>query len=249
MIGTAPKMKIDDARTQAAKAIRSIRQASPNSFDTVAAKWRKLHCEANKLRSISEIDRFLRRMSEAWDGRDFASIGRADVANLLDRIEIENGARQATYCLQVFSSLANWYGARDDNYRSPFVKGMRRGYPVKRDRILTDDELRQVWIAGGGQWHLWRADQVGAVDGTTARQACQHEMGRCCRWHLDDRHGSSARKATRAHWCCPRRRLPSSRRSRAAIALCVSGHRHSTRARLRFRLVDDEAGIRPQSSN
>ena len=146
MIGTAPQMKIDDARTQAAKVIRSIRQASPNSFDAVAAKWRKLHCEARKLRSLSEIDRFLRRMTEAWDGRDFASIGRADVANLLDRIEIENGARQATYCLQVFSSLANWYSARDDNYRSPLVKGMRRGSPVKRDRILTDDELRQVWI-------------------------------------------------------------------------------------------------------
>ena len=94
---------------QAAKAIRSIRGASPNSFDTVAAKWRKLHCEASKLRSISEIDRFLKRMSEAWDGRDFASIGRGDVATLLDDIEMNSGQRQATYCLQVFSSLANWY--------------------------------------------------------------------------------------------------------------------------------------------
>jgi integrase len=84
-------------------------------------------------------------MTEAWDGREFASIGRADVANLLDSIELQNGPRQATYCLQVFSSLANWYAARDDNYRSPLVKGMRRGSPIKRDRILNDDELRAVW--------------------------------------------------------------------------------------------------------
>ena len=86
-------------------------------------------------------------MTEAWDGRDFASIGRADVANLLDTIELQSGSRQATYCLQVFSSLANWYAARDDNYRSPLVKGMRRGTPTKRDRILNDDELRTVWRA------------------------------------------------------------------------------------------------------
>ena len=65
--------------------------------------------------------------------------------NLLDDIELENGPRQATYCLQVFSSLANWYAARDDNYRSPLVKGMRRGSPTKRDRTLNDDELRAVW--------------------------------------------------------------------------------------------------------
>ena len=35
--------------------------------------------------------------------------------------------------------------ARDDNYRSPLVKGMRRGKVVKRERVLNDDELRQVW--------------------------------------------------------------------------------------------------------
>src|SRR5262249_43835617 len=57
-------------------------------------------------------------MRHAWTGRDFTSIGRGDVAKLLDKIEYENGPRQATYCLQVFSSLANWYAARDDNYRS-----------------------------------------------------------------------------------------------------------------------------------
>jgi integrase len=66
---------------------------------------------------------------------------------LLDSIELQNGARQATYCLQVFSSLANWHAARDDNYRSPLVKGMRRGAPTKRERILSDHELRAVWSA------------------------------------------------------------------------------------------------------
>ena len=58
-------------------------------------------------------------MTEAWDGRDFASIGRADVANLLDRIEIENGRGKPPIACKSFSSLANWYSARDDNYRSP----------------------------------------------------------------------------------------------------------------------------------
>jgi hypothetical protein len=123
-IGSPPTYSIDMARKRAGEIIRAVREGKgePDSFEAVATKWRKLHCEARKLRSISEIDRFLKRMSNAWAGRTFADIGRGDVAKLLDKIEMANGQRQATYCLQVFSSLANWYAARDDKYRSPLVK-------------------------------------------------------------------------------------------------------------------------------
>lgn len=141
----SPPMSIVEARKRAANTINSLRAATPNSFESISAQWRKLHCEARKLRSLKEIDRHLRRMNEAWGRRDFASIGRGDIATLLDSIELNNGARQATYVLQVFSSMANWYAARNDHYRSPVVKGMRRGAVVKRDRVLNDDELRAVW--------------------------------------------------------------------------------------------------------
>ena len=150
-IGKPGPYSIKLARKRAAELIRAIKEGKtePDSFEAVASKWRELHCVARGLRSLSEIDRHLARMNRAWTGRLFADIGRGDVAKLLDNIESRNGPRQATYCLQVFSSLANWYAARDDNYRSPIVKGMRRGSPVKRERILSDDEIRQVWAADG----------------------------------------------------------------------------------------------------
>jgi integrase len=146
MIGSPP-MRIEDAREKALGVIKSLRQAAPDSFEDIATKWRKLHCEASKLRSLSEIDRYLKRMNDAWCGRDFASIGRADVTRLLDKIEMDSGQRAATYTLQTFSAMANWNAARNDHYRSPIVRGMRRGSTVKRERILSDDELRAVWKA------------------------------------------------------------------------------------------------------
>jgi integrase len=148
-IGQAPAYAIDTARKRAGEIIRAVREgrSEPDSFERVAARWRELHCEARKLRSMDQIDRYLKRMTHAWTGRAFTSIGRGDVAKLLDQIESDSGERPATYALQVFSSLANWYAARDDNYRSPIVKGMRRGLPVKRDRILSDDEIRAIWPA------------------------------------------------------------------------------------------------------
>jgi hypothetical protein len=137
-IGSPPSYSIAQARKRGGEIVRAVREGkgAADSFEAVAAKWRKLHCEARKLRSISEIDRFLKRMAHVWTGREFASIGRGDVTKLLDKIELENGQRQATYCLQVFSSLANWYAARDDNYRSPLVKGMRRGSASEFCRMM-----------------------------------------------------------------------------------------------------------------
>jgi integrase len=136
---------IEKARTQAAKVIRSIRGATPNSFTAIAAQWRKMHVAKLRPITIEGYDLCIRRMSEAWDGRDFASIERDDVTKLLDEIEENHGTRSANYALQVFSSMANWHATRSRHYRSPLVKGMRRGSPTKRDRILNDDELRAVW--------------------------------------------------------------------------------------------------------
>jgi integrase len=84
-----------------------------------------------------------------WAGRDFMSIKRADVASLLDKIEDRHGPRQADYCLAVISGIANWYAARHNSYMSPIVRGMKRTDPKtrKRDRILSDDEIRALWAA------------------------------------------------------------------------------------------------------
>jgi integrase len=45
--------------------------------------------------------------------------------------------------------IMNWHSTRTDNFRSPIVRGMARTKPGerKRDRVLTDDELRAVWKA------------------------------------------------------------------------------------------------------
>jgi integrase len=146
-IGTPGQMTIDQARAEARKIILSIRGSAPHSFEAVAAKWRAIAWPADKLRpgTIKSYERSLKRMTEAWSGRDFASIERDDVQELMDLVQVESGMRTANFVLQVFSSLANWHALRSRHYRSPIVKGMWRGDVVKRDRILNDDELRGVW--------------------------------------------------------------------------------------------------------
>jgi integrase len=151
-IGSFPAYPINEARKRAGEIIRATREgkSTPELFEVVSAKWMDLHCKARGLRSVYGIGLLLRPMLHEWTGRPFASIGRGDVTKLRDKVEKKSGPRQANYSLAIFSSMANWYAAREDDYRSPVVKGMRRGTPTKRDRILADDELRAVWNAANG---------------------------------------------------------------------------------------------------
>jgi len=40
-----------------------------------------------------------------------------------------------------------WHQSRDENYTSPIVRGMRRKKPSRRERILSDEQIRAVWRA------------------------------------------------------------------------------------------------------
>jgi integrase len=86
-----------------------------------------------------------------WGGQQFESIGRRDVTALLDGIEDTSGAWNADHVLSTIRQIANWHQTRVDDYRSPFVKGMRRTRKEDRTRTrkLEDGELRKVWLAAG----------------------------------------------------------------------------------------------------
>jgi integrase len=152
-------MAIERARERAREAIRRIKAGlpafepppvQPDSFGAVAESWLKRHVAAKGLRSQPQIERILRKLVyPRWASRPFTGLRRSDVAALLDYVEDHHGARQADLVLAIVRGISNWFASRDDNYSSPFVRGMRRVDPkaARRSRILTDDELRAVWRA------------------------------------------------------------------------------------------------------
>lgn len=153
-IGPSSLYSIAEAREKARKAIKAIRdgrdRSGPEAFETVAESWFKRQVENRRLISAPDLRSCLdRQLIPAWRGRDFNSIRRSDVANLLDSIEDSNGPVAADFALAVIRMLCNWRATRDENYVSPVVKGMRRTNPKARarDRVLNDDELREVWLA------------------------------------------------------------------------------------------------------
>jgi integrase len=154
-VGTADVLKIEVSREKAREAIRRIKAGQPafepppvkpDTFKAVAENWLKRHVARKQLRSEREIRRVLEKyVYPQWGDRDFISIKRSDISALLDHVEDNHGKRQADLVLAYTRTIANWFASRDDDYVSPFVRGMRRHDNEARARILDDEELRLIW--------------------------------------------------------------------------------------------------------
>jgi len=112
-----------------------------------------------RLRSLEYQRAILERLVyPALGGMPIAKIKRSVIIELLDRIEdgklidnkgrrIVGGPAMAQATLAVIRKVFGWYAVRDEDFRTPLVRGMSRITPKDRarSRILSDDELRAVW--------------------------------------------------------------------------------------------------------
>jgi integrase len=145
------------------KAKDAQRAASANTFKAVAESYLEREgkkTEDERLRSLAWRRQLLERLVYPTLGdRPIGAIKRNAVIELLDKIEdgklfhpenkepIRGGATMAHSTLAIIRAIMNWHAVRDEDYRSPIVRGMGRIKPRKRkrERVLNDDELRAVW--------------------------------------------------------------------------------------------------------
>ena len=151
-VGTSAYMTLDEARALTRDVVRRVRLGLPlddkpqDSFTAVAEKWFDLVVRREGHRTGKESERVVRKyLLPRLGDRIFATIGRSDLANVLDEVAGNHGTAQADHSLKIFAAIASWWAARDDSYQSPIVRGLRRGKTVKRARILNDGEIRAVW--------------------------------------------------------------------------------------------------------
>jgi integrase len=108
--------------------------------------------ESGRLRTIAERRKSLQRHVLPRIGdRQIGDISRTDIVRLLDRIADKSGAPMADHVLAYLRRVMTWHASRSDEFRSPIVRGMARTRPSlrRRQRVLSDDELRAVWRAAG----------------------------------------------------------------------------------------------------
>ena len=160
-LGGADALSIDQARELARAAIKRIKagkaisEPDRSTVRDVAEQWFEHHVRKNGFRTARESERIVNRYIVPRIGdQPIADVRRIDVAELLDRIEDENGKPMADAVLKTFRAISRWLQKRDESYNPPLTAGMSR-VPKgegRRKRILNDEEIRKIWHAGASNF-------------------------------------------------------------------------------------------------
>jgi integrase len=150
-LGSYPAMSLAAARARALTVAAGGDADASETFKSISDAF----MARTTIRTKGERQRFLDRLIyPALGDRLIAEIRRSEIARFLDKVEDESSAVMADHCLAIIRRVMNWHASRSDDFRSPIVRGMARTRPHERarERTLTDDELRAVWLAAEGEF-------------------------------------------------------------------------------------------------
>ena len=136
-------------RPPAAKQRQRQEQLAAESDTLRAISEEYLRREGPRLRTLSQRRADLELLCASVLGRlPVAEIKRGQYTRVLDHIADHNGLARADRVLSAAKTLLNWHAGRSD-FISPLGRGGRRTSIRERarERVLTDDELRRVWLA------------------------------------------------------------------------------------------------------
>ncbi len=157
-LGTYPVLSLADARKLAMTALREAQHGidpatakrearSAESFGELANLYLERYAKAEK-RSWREDERILNRdLLPRWRGRKAQEIKRADVIQLLDEIVDRNAPVMANRTRALISKIFNFGIKRGIVESNPAFGVDNPGHEQQRDRVLSEDEIRQLWNA------------------------------------------------------------------------------------------------------
>ena len=158
-IGRHPTVKVENARKMAIELLGEIggggdpserrrreRASQGDTVEAIAKLFVEKYVKAKGRRGLRETERIFKvYVNPTLGKRPIHNVKRRDIIELLDNIAVENGPIMANRVLAAVRKLFNWAIARDIIEASPVVGIEKPGEEKKRERVLTDGEIREAW--------------------------------------------------------------------------------------------------------
>lgn len=154
-LGRYPELKLGAARAKARKALDAVSEGDDPAATRITAKGRtfralgKLYIDKYakpRKRSWRDDKMMLAREFADWDHRPVTSIKRSDARELLDAI-VERGAPiAANRVLSLGRKVCNFAIDQEWLEVNPFQRVKPPAPERARDRVLSDDEIRALWL-------------------------------------------------------------------------------------------------------
>lgn len=154
-LGQYPDLTLSKARQKARDALTAVSEGrdpgqeqiatKARTFDALARRYLDKHAKKKK-RSWRSDDRIIRcELAPHWQHRPVASIKRADVRELVDGIAERPAPIFANRVLALIRTMFNFAIDQEWIEANPAQRLPAPGKEHKRDRVLSDDEIRQLW--------------------------------------------------------------------------------------------------------
>jgi len=146
-----------------------------DKIETAVASFLELHAYRKTRASTAWATErvFNRIVLPAWRGRTIDSIRKRDVIDLVESVAVSGRGYLANRTLGTCSKFFNWLVARDVLAFSP-VTGIEKPHEEEiRDRVLTDDELRKLWLACADEDPFGQALRVLITTGARRNEVSQ----------------------------------------------------------------------------
>lgn len=180
-LGSTKMLTLGEARTLAGKYRADIERGADPHGEKVAERrqieavrqrveekqqldveemWKKyMQLVASQLRSKGEKDRIFQcYILPVVRGRVVSEITKRHALEIIDKLVAQDKRRMADKVRQEGAAFFQWLIEREHVDRNVFA-GIRKANPGKvvRTRVLSDDEVRAIWISSEfeGRWSLW----------------------------------------------------------------------------------------------
>lgn len=157
-LGTFPSLTLADAYEKARQSLneaangfdpagekRAEREA--NTFGTLVSEYLERHAKKNKKRWELDARMLNADLLPRWKNRRAKDISRRDVLEVLDLVVARDAPIQANRILALIRKMYNFGISRDIVEHNPCIAVPLPSKPQSRDRVLSPEEIRRVWMS------------------------------------------------------------------------------------------------------
>ncbi len=134
-VATDRKMKTEVAKVEALR--------DKLTLNTLVADWKRLHLSKRRASYEAEAPRALERAFADWWNRPAERLARSDVVKVLDGLPPSLHRAAGAYGRACFG----WATKRGTLEANPFLGLPGLSTTERRDRVLTDEEVKAIWLA------------------------------------------------------------------------------------------------------
>ncbi len=165
-LGPYPRLSLADAREQGRAALRAVSEGRDPAKERITAQEKANEVATLRFDAVvvDFITRYAKPRNRTWreterlltrgdvatlQARDIRSISRREFLDVVDRV-IERGSPvQANRLVAALRRFFGWAVERGILETSPAANLKMAAVETARDRVLTDGELRAIWLAAG----------------------------------------------------------------------------------------------------